>query len=196
MKRSGNVVNRADMLKYVNRAQKKIFGLNSYLNFTKPEPYLDTTSGTQSYTLGDSVRTVTRIYTKTNTGGYGELQSQDEKDVDFHITPAKSILSGVNNAVVYFIEDPGTTDDEYILEQYEWPDDLTSESVQLSVDDVTADEYLKALVFKELEEDGYGQSIYNDRQVQEFHEKFMRRHKRPGASMPTKNKNVIRGGGV
>ena len=209
MKETGNVLNRTEMLQYINYAQIDIFGLNTYLNETKPAPYLDT-DGSTTYTLADNVRTVTRVYMDATSVSYrrsysdlygGSSDAMVHRDVreiteDVHIIPAKSITTGVGNCQIIFELDPGTTDDVFLLEQYEWPDELSSEAIPLSVDEVTARSYLRYLVFKKIEEAGYAQSIYNDSQVEKAEADFFRRVKRPGRTSPSKRRRKIRGGGA
>jgi hypothetical protein len=191
------------MLQFIDFAQIEIYDLNSYMNQTKPDPILETTGETLSYTLDDEVKSVTRVYTKRSDVSYVDDRNSYSYDnsidrkrsVDCFLTEAKSITASTGNSIVLFHKDPGTTDDVYYLEQYEWPDELTAESIPLSVDEVTARTYLKYLVYKNIEEAGYATSIYNDDQAEKAKKAFLRRVKKPRDSFTSNKKNKIKGGG-
>jgi hypothetical protein len=178
MNASSNSVTRAEMLFIVNLAQNEIFSIDSYLTRTKPDPFLSTTATVFSYTLAASVRSVSRVY-KLSSSAYDReynniysdykepmaLNRYGTPEINVPVDTVEALSPDTASCQIIFPSqnDPGTSTDVYLIEQYLWPTQLTAETISLSVPETIATGYLYYKVMRILEERGYGQSIYNDR---------------------------------
>lgn len=188
MNRSGNQVTRAEMLLLVNMAQNEIYSIDSYYTRTKPDPFLSTTAGTFTYTLAANIRRVGRVYALSSNqsfNSYFDLFGTFSDNTDYkgavafnrYASPEINVPCDTQESyspdtasckIIFPSQfDPGTTTDVFYIEQYEWPTQLTSESIALSVPEPIATGYLMYKVMRMLEEEGYGNSVYNDRKEED-----------------------------
>jgi len=177
---TGNQLTREELLIQVNIAQNMLFAQPTYFNRTKPDPFLTTEDGVFRYQLPNNVKVVTRVYALASNrkfffplyGGFSNMfgykqpspvNSYASPEVNIVIDTIQSIAPDRDGPVILFPRqyNPRTTDDLYQIEQYEWPVQLTSEDIQLSVPEEHQFGYLYYMVLKFLEEQGYGNSIYN-----------------------------------
>lgn len=188
LRKIGNQVSRSELLDYINIAQNEIFSIDTHFNRTKPDPYLATTDGVYVYELANNVRRVSRVYSlnSNNYNGYNtylgykqpqarNYSSSPEVDVPVDSTEA---LDPDGTSVVKIIfpsqNNPNTTTETFLLEQYEWPTQLTSEIIPLSIPDKYKTTLLYYKVLRLLEEEGYGNSIYNEQKESEYESKWLK----------------------
>lgn len=195
LNRTGNTISRADMLFNVNLAQNEIASVDSYFFRTKPDPYLTTTADTYSYTLAASVRRVARVYmlaTSSNfnvnflayNGYSGASDYNGPRYVDRASSPEMSVpvdtlessTPDSSDAQVIFPREnnPGTTTDVFLMEQYVWPTQLSSESVSIQIPEGHQTKILYYKILRMLEEQEYGNAGYSAEKEEKAMKDWMR----------------------
>ena len=182
LNRTGNTISRADMLFNVNLAQNEIASIDSYFFRTKPDPYLVTTADTFTYTLAASVRRVARVYALStnsnfsmnftayngfsgssdyNGGRYVDRLSSPE--VNIPVDSIESSSPDSSDAQIIFPREnnPGTTTEVFLLEQYVWPTQLSSESISIQIPEGHQTKILYYKILRMLEEQEYGNAGYS-----------------------------------
>ena len=106
-------------------------------------PFLETTAGQRHYTLGDDVRQTIAIFTENARRGYSPYRdvftrnlynSYIYKNSAYRRIAIRSTTKLFNtNATLTFVNDPGTTTENYYHQYVKEDTRLTSEAVQLSV---------------------------------------------------------------
>lgn len=168
------------MLDLVNKAQNEVASIDSYFFRKKPDPYLVTTATTFEYTISLPARRVAKVYQlATGTtyaymnyngydGRYGYKQPYAENmlgspviicpvDTQECASPDTASCKVIFDAGA----DPGTTTTIYYLERYDWPTQLSSESVSIAIPEAFQTSLLYYKVLRFLEEQEYHNSIYN-----------------------------------
>jgi hypothetical protein len=150
-----------------------------------PDPFIHTTAGTFLYTASSAIfsgvdnatqkdiRVVKRVYTYNvrNTrnfayGGWDRLShrpdsfvnaySSDETDLSFDGMPSISPSSSDATVSFWRENDPGTQTEDLRAVAYFWPNQITSENIQLMIPDNFQRLLLKAGVLRDLEATEYG----------------------------------------
>lgn len=191
---SGNTVSRPTMLTLINIAQNEVASVDSDFFKTKPEPFLATTSGVFTYTLASNIRRVSRLYglatnknfdlAQTSYGGFAgagdyrgprfdNITAGPEIKVPVHTIDSSSPDSGDCQIIFPTENDPGTTTDVFIIDQYEWPTQLTAETVDIAIPEGFQTTLLYYKVSRLLEEREFKNSIYNEKKEKEFMKKWL-----------------------
>jgi len=169
---------RAFLLEVVNASQNEILAMPEVdWMRVKGDVFLPTTSGVFEYSL--PYRRVTRVFTRQAFGdfdnrlGYGIMGYNRDRMVDvgdrrYQETEIVFDLKQSNNpdedCTLYFPtdQDLGTTTTKYRIVAWDWPTQLESEAVNLSLPDQYATTLLYYAVKKRIEESAFGVDIYND----------------------------------
>jgi hypothetical protein len=191
--RTGNTVTRTELLSLINIAQNEIFAYDTYFTRTKPDPYLSTTDGVYTYTLGATIRRVSRVYAlATNNnynfnypayngwdGGWYKQPKMNNRlgspEIDVPVDSVEALSPDSASCQIIFPSqnNPGTTTDVFLLEQYKWPTQLTAESIALSIPESFATTLLYYKVLRLLEEQEYHNADYNSRKEDEWLKKWL-----------------------
>ena len=200
--RLGGHLNRTALLVEIRTAQNEILCLPEVeISKTQGNVYLPTTDGVVVYQIAAPVRLVTRVFIRGQLPvGYGEynrgynaldtrwvkIASSQSNETDFTFSCPEA-LSPTSGTTLRFPEEfnPGNTTNVYQLEQYEWPVQPVSESVELALPDHWVTTLLYYAVKKRLEESQYGVDIYNTPQFKEMLQKYMA--KQAGAASTVQN---------
>lgn len=182
---AGNLFSRQQLLDAVNQAQNEILGRDIKYMRLNPDPFIQTTAGTFLYTASSAIfsgvdgvsqydiRKVQRVYTynvrKTRNFAYGgwdrishrpdafvNAYASDEVDLSFDCNP--SIAASSSDCTVSFWRenDPGTQTQDLRAVAYRWPNQLTTENIQLMVPDQFQRGLLKYAILRDLEYTEYG----------------------------------------
>lgn len=132
------------------------------------------------------VRKVSRVYgfedKNTRFGSYGytvvssfrpdRMQNYNSQEVEISCETVESLkANNEDSEIILWRENaPGTTTDNYICEAYRWPDQLTSESVSLTIPDQFQTTLLFYAVVRDLEYREYGRS----NQPEVLYEKYLK----------------------
>lgn len=172
MKSTNNTLQRPELLSLVNDAQNELFGVNMSISRTKPDPNLVTIDQQFSYTLAPGIRTVRMAYTKVDDnvdyGGTPEtrnnLHDEGKDDAGNNIfryaITIKNAINSLDTVRVIFPDErnPGDTTIDIFLEQYIWPEQLTSELIPLSIPDSHVMKALRSRTVMLAFEDDFGDS--------------------------------------
>lgn len=182
---AGNLFSRQQLLDAVNQAQNEILGRDIKYMRLNPDPFIHTTAGTYLYTASSAIysgvdtttqydiREVKRVYTYNvrNTrnfayGGWDRIShrpdafvnayASDEVDLAFDCTPSIAPSSSDCKVAFWRENDPGTQTADLRAVAYRWPDQLTSEAIQLMIPDQFQRGLLKYAVLRDLEYTEYG----------------------------------------
>lgn len=191
--RVGNTVTRTELLALVNIAQNEIFAFDTYFTRTKPDPYLVTTNNVYTYTLAASIRRVSRVYALASNanyeyqypayagweGGWYKQPRMNNRtgtpEIDIPVDTIESLSPDSASCQIIFPSqnNPGTTTNVFIIEQYKWPTQLTAESIALSIPESFATTLLYYKVLRLLEEQEYHNSDYNSRKEEDWTKRWL-----------------------
>ena len=195
--RTGKTVTRSELLSLVNIAQNEIFAYDTYFTRTKPDPFLSTTDGVYVYTLDPSIRRVARVYALASnasfnygydgysysgltTGWYKQPRMNNVTgsiEIDVPVDTVESISPDSSDYACQIIfpsqNNPGTTTDVFLIEQYVWPTQVTSESIALSIPESFQTTLLYYKVLRSLEEQEYHNADYNSRKEEDWTKKWL-----------------------
>lgn len=180
---SGNTISRQRMLEFINIAQNELTDAPSKVMRENPDPILTTTAATYTYTMPAGVRRISRVFLKgyyvtgylgaySNTllnlsGPFTEIRkgydASGNSIYEVPVITTESLDPETADCKIIFPShiDPGSTTDKYYLEQYNWPTQLTSENIELSIPKSFHTKVLKYHVLMNLEEMGFGNARYN-----------------------------------
>lgn len=102
-------------------------------------PYLTTTAGTYQYSMEDTVRKIGRVFTAQTENGYDDVSQYrylaylGEQYYEVPVTTRPRTRG--TNAYLVFRDDPGTSTSKYFYERYDEPATISSESVNLEVEE-------------------------------------------------------------
>lgn len=175
----------AEILTLTNIAQNELLGVNCDLMRTKPDPFLTTTDGVYSYTLSVGVRAVSMVYVREPMNiGYGrtylnnliEYEGYDRAGNQILEVPVyiEQSLSPTQPVTIQFDStmNPSTSTDVYRLEQYNWPEQLTSTAIPLSIPTQYVSRVLLARVMQMIEQDGFGRGGSWDSKYEMYRDEF------------------------
>ena len=203
--RTGNTVSRTDMLFLVNLAQNEIASEDCYFFRTKPDPYLSTTDETYTYTLAASVRRVARVYALSTNSNFnisylsynGFNVGTDYKspkfndrfaspEVEIPVDTVESVTADSGDAQVIFPAEnnPGTTTSVYLMEQYVWPTQLSSESISISIPEGHQTKILYYKILRLLEEQEYGNASYSAEKEERAMKEWLRYSNKGARTIP------------
>lgn len=176
LRSSGGSVSRSEMLQLINMAQNEILSNDTNLTRVKPDPDLATTDGVYSYELAQNIRSVRRVYVNLGyttsydgelmsswKGGYNRKDGSYVREVPVMTKDSSSpnAASGSRATVIWPSDrNPGDSTTTYKLEQYTWPEQLSSENIAMTIPDQFLMTLVKSRVMLELVESQYGNDVY------------------------------------
>lgn len=160
-----------EILALTNDSQNELLGMDCDILRTKPDPFLVTTDGVFEYSLPVGVRNVGRVYMRNmSTSGYDhdrQLYFDCEYDllgnviipVPVYIEPATSPDS---QAKIIFDSEYNPADNTtlYRYERFDWPEQLTSTSIDLTIPTQFVTKALMASVMAKIDEERFGRGGY------------------------------------
>lgn len=174
------------ILALLNIAQNEILSEDCELMRVKPDPFLETTSGTYLYNLDVGIRSVTNVYllepalpTNPEWRNFEYTASLNEDQFGRKMMYVPTIRVEApdpdSQATIQFDAefDPKTTTDQYRLIAYSWPEQLTSTSIPVTIPLQHRMKVLTARVMMMIEEESFGRADTWERKYMNYLAEFL-----------------------
>ncbi len=164
---------------------------DSTYSYAATTVFHDSSAGTSGSLVGD-VRTVTNVYSYNNSVSIFDYQTLDpasEKPNQVEMTQTKDLVTMRVDTIdsiapnssdctikIYSTNNAGTTTTVWRGVVYLWPNQLTSESIALSIPADFQDTLLFFEVLKRLERREYGENNFSFQQAEYYRKKFRRKY--------------------
>lgn len=180
-KKCNKYKSQTEILALTNDSQNELLGMDCDILRTKPDPFLVTTNGVYEYSLPVGVRNVGKVYMRNNTT-YGY---KADREVELYFDHDYDDLGNVIVKVPVYIEPAITPDSQakiifdteynpdnnttlYRYEAFNWPEQLTSTAIPLSVPTQFVTKALMASVMAKIDEERFGRGGYWEAKLDQY----------------------------